>query len=518
MNGAQSLIQTLLEHGVDTCFANPGTSEMHLVEAIDAVDGMRGVLCLFEGVCTGAADGYARMAGKPATTLLHLGAGLGNGIANLHNARRAGTPLINIVGDHAIHHVAYDAPLTSDIEGVAGPVSAWTRTSRTAEGVAFDTADAVQAAMAPRPVPGGGISTLILPADCAWGTGRAYTGSTDFPGLPDVTADAVEAAARATSSDTVLMIDGNGLSAAGVNHAGRIAARTGASVFSTTFPARVESGPGLYPIARLPYFPEQIVDVMAGARHLVLAGGEAPVSFFAYRELPSDLVPEDCAVTRLAHRHENVEGALAALADALDAPAEPATVSDGARPDLPTGELTTRGVAEALAALAPDDSIVATDSGGGGAAFPFLQRSARNTWLNLTGGAIGQGGPAATGAAVACPDRPVFALCGDGGAMYTNQFLWTCAREKLNVTTIIFSNRAYNILEVEYRRLGINDIGQKAASLFDLSNPDLDWVSLAKGQGVPGAHARTGEELVAALNHAAQTEGPFLIEAHVIGR
>ena len=515
VNGARSLIETLVAHGVDTCFANPGTSEMHLVEAIDAVDEMRGVLCLFEGVCAGAADGFARMRGVPATTLLHLGAGLGNGIANLHNCRRAGTPLINLIGDHAIHHVAYDAPLTSDVEAVAKPVSAWIRTSRTSEGVGLDARDAIRAALGPTPTPKGGIATLIVPADCAWGPGRsvAAEAATTAPNRHRVDAAAVAATAALLDEHAVLFIDGNGLSERGAMAAGRIAAATGCALYTPTFPARVEAGPAIPVIQRLPYFPEQVLEAMAPYGRMVLAGAEAPVSFFAYQNLPSSLVPEGCTVDRLAHHHEDVEQALVDLADALDAPV--VTPTGRPRPEAPSGPLNTRAIARAIAAYAPDDCIVTVDSGGGGAAFPALQQTVRHTFLHLTGGSIGQGGPAAVGAAVACPDRPVLALLGDGGAMYTNQFLWTAAREQLDITVVIFSNRQYNILDVEYRRLGINDVGAKAASLFDLSNPALDWVALAKAQGVEGEAAESAESFGAALERGLARKGPYLVEAIV---
>ncbi len=513
MNGAESMVRSMLQDGVDVCFANPGTSEMHMVQAIDAIDGMRAVLCLFEGVCTGAADGYGRMTGRPAATLLHLGAGLGNGIANLHNARRAGTPLINIVGDHAVHHVAYDAPLTSDIEAVAKPVSSWIRTARTAEGLGMDARAAVAAAMAPNPNPLGNITTLIVPADCAWGDGRLSSGEPRSASRPHVGGETIERVAELIDSDTLLLLDGPALTEAGILAAGRIAAHTRARLYSTTFPARVESGPDLPPVTRMPYFPEQVLDTLKDVKRLVLVGAEAPVSFFAYRNMPSDLVPPDCTVVRLAHRHEDCVQALSALAKRLGAPPyEPAA---GQRPPLPDGPLSTGNVARVLAHHLPENSIVAVDSGGGGAAYPVLQRAARHTWLNLTGGSIGQGGPVATGAAVACPDRRVFALLGDGGAMYTNQCLWTQARERLNVITVVFSNRSYNILDVEYRRLGINEVGSKAASLFDLSNPDIDWVQLAASMGVPGAKAASCAEFDRALRTALQTTGPYLIQADV---
>lgn len=512
MNGAESLVRTLLANGVDHCFANPGTSEMHLVQAIDKVDEFNAILCLFEGVCTGAADGFARMRGIPATTLLHLGAGLGNGIANLHNCRRAATPLINIVGDHAVHHVAHDAPLTSDIEAVARPVSSWIRTSRTSQGVGIDAADGFRASMSSNPDSLGNISTLIVPADCAWGEGRVARFQ-EIPAKHEVPFEKVEAVAGNLDEDTILLIDGNGLLADGLKAAGMIAAATRCQIYTPTFPARVESGPNLPAINRLPYFPEHILALLGSTQRLVLAGTTAPVSFFAYQNLPSQLVPDSCEVIHLAHRHEDVSGALQQIAEMTGR--VPYAVREPTKPELPEGELSTGNVARILANKIMDEAIVTVDSGGGGAAYGLLQQSVPHSWLNLTGGSIGQSGPLAIGVAAACPNRPVYALLGDGGAMYTNQFLWTAARENMNVVTVIFANQQYNILEVEYLRMGVNQVGERAARLFDLSNPALDWVSIANGMGVDGLRVSSCNELVHALDTANALDGPFLIEAAI---
>ncbi len=521
MNGAESLIRGLTAAGVNACFTNPGTSEMHMVQAIDAVGEMRPILCLFEGVCSGAADGYARMKETPACTLLHLGAGLGNAIANLHNARRASSPVVNIVGDHAGYHQHFDAPLTSDIKDIASGVSAWIRSSETSEGLGQDARDAVAAALAANPRGLGNISTLIVPADCAWGNGHAVTGGRLTRTYNDVTNDGVIEAVDGLGrggANALLLLDGNALSADGVQQAGRIAKATGCQVLATTFAARIEAGPGLFPVDQLPYFPEDVMARLEGVEYLVLAGAQAPVSFFAYPTTPSDLVPVGCQVVRLGGRNEDVAAGMRRVADALDAPDSPNTVTMSPRPPLPEGELNGETISQALAALVPDQAIISTDSGGGRAAYPALQKAVRHSWLNITGGSIGQGGPAALGAAIACPDRPVFALLGDGGAGYTLQYLWSAAREKANIVTVIYSNRAYNILEVEYLRLGVNAIGERAASMFDLTEPDIDWVSLAKGYGVPGRRATTADEFVLALEEGINTEGPYLIEAVTIGR
>ena len=514
MNGAESLVRTLVNHNVTQCFANPGTSEMHLVQAIDGVPEFNATLCLFEGVCSGAADGYARMTGKPATTLLHLGAGLGNAIANLHNCRRAATPLINLIGDHAIHHAAFDAPLTSDVEAVAKPVSSWIRAARTPQGLGIDCMDALNAAMSFQPDPSGNISTLIIPADCAWGEGiERARGSTELR-RERVDDQSARAVAERIDASTMLLIDGNGLTKEGIESAGRIATETGCSVYTPTFPARVEAGPELPSVNRLPYFPEGVLSVLANFQKLVLVGGSRPVSFFAYRDQPSDLVPESCEVIHLAHRHEDVADALNQVATHINAKHfEPMQQS---RPERPEGRLGARTIAQSLAAMVPEDSIVATDSGGGGAAYDVLRGCVPHSWLNLTGGSIGGGGPVALGASIACPERPVYALLGDGGAMYTIQYLWTAARENRNLTTVIFSNRQYNILEVEYLRMGVNQVGDRAARMFDLDNPPINWVSLAESQGVPGRKAETCEEFESALTESLSLEGPHLIEAVLV--
>ena len=513
MNGADTLVRTLLGAGVDHCFANPGTSEMHLVQAIDAEPGMRPVLCLFEGVCSGAADGYGRMTGRPAATLLHLGAGLGNATANLHNARRAATPIINLIGDHARHHVPFDAPLTSDIEAIARPFSAWVRTARSASGLARDAADAVIAARTPHPVSTGQIATLVVPVDCAWGDAAGPVRVADPPRPAFVAPQNIERAAAALGRDAVLLLDGAGLTAAGQLAAARVAAATGCQVLAVTFPARTEQGPGLPPLARLPYFPEQVIKALAGTRQLVLAGAEAPVSFFAYPDLPSNLVPDDCEVVRLALLQEDVVGALESLAEAVNAPIQPLNLNHVERPERITGALDTRKAAQIIAAVLPEYAIVAVDSGGGGSAAGPCQTAAPHTWLNLTGGSIGMGGPVATGAALACPDRPVLALLGDGGAMYTNQAFWTQAREGLQVATVIFANRQYKILEHEYRRLGVNEVGARAASLFDIGGPDIDWCALSGSMGVPGTRVDTAEGMTDALRRGFASGGPFLVEA-----
>ncbi len=515
MTGAESLLRTLSNGAVDVCFMNPGTTEMHLVHAVDAVNEMRGVLCLFEGVCTGAADGFGRMTGRPATTLVHLGAGLGNGIANLHNARRARTPIINIVGNHAGYHLEYDAPLTSDIDSLARAVSCWYKSDSTAESLARDGADAVTAALTATPDSKGQIATLIVGTDAAWGDVTNVAAPNPIPARSAVSGRAVDKAAQSLDADSLLIIDGPGMSLAGLTEAARIASVTGCQLRTIFSPARVDAGAGRPGIKRLPYFPEQIQHVLSKVKRLVLAGAKPPVSFFAYPHAPSYLVPEGCEVVTLARVEEDVVGALEAVADALNAPAGCGEKNSQQLRDVPDGELTAVSAAAIIANRVPEGCIVAVDSGSGSTAFDSVQTALPNTWLSLTGGAIGQGGPVAVGAAIACPDRQVLTLQGDGGAMYTNQAFWTQAREGLNVTTVIYSNREYWILGFEYLRLGLPELSRQGQALFSLDEPPIGWVELAGSMGVPGCRVQTAEEFDSALSRSFAEPGPFLIEAEV---
>jgi acetolactate synthase-1/2/3 large subunit len=512
MNGAQSLIKTLSNCGVDVCFGNPGTSEMHFVASLDAVPAMRPVLCLFEGVATGAADGYGRMAGKPAAVLLHLGPGLANGLANLHNARRASTPIVNVVGDHATYHLQYDAPLTSDIVGFARPVSNWICESKSARSVAADAARAVQAAQAAP----GGIATLILPADTAWND--AEHASQPLPPLAPapVPGEAIAATAQVLRNGkrSLILLRGAALRGMGLEAAGRIAAKTGARLACDTFAPHTELGAGRVPVERIPYFAEQIVDFLSNCEQLILVGAKPPVSFFAYPGKPSWCTPPGCGITQLAHEHEDGAGALAALADAVEATTVQPARLPLTLPDLPRGPLNAQTVAQAIAHLTPEHMIFADESATSG--FPLAMMMARarpHDHLALTGGSIGSGLPMAVGAAIACPDRKVICPHGDGGAAYTLQALWTMARENLDITVVIYANRSYAILNIELQRVGASGAGPRALSMLDLHNPEMNWLQIANGMGVEASRASTSEEFVAQYGSAMQQRGPRLIEA-----
>lgn len=512
MNGAESLVRTLVANRVNVCFTNPGTSEMHFVAALDKVEGMRCVLGLFEGVVTGAADGYYRMSGNPASTLLHLGPGLGNGLANLHNAKKARSGVVNIVGQHATDHLKHDAPLTADIEGVARPMSHWVKTSPTAESLAPDCALAIQKA---REAPGH-IATLIAPADTAWGESAGPAEAAPPAQRQPVASTAIAAAARALtgSEPAMLMLGGAAVRGKALEWAGRIAAKTGCRLMAEYNNARMECGAGRVRVDRLPYAVDLAVGALRGTRCLVLAGAKTPVAFFAYPGKPGVLIPEDCRVTKLAGVEDDLERALEALAmevGALRTP--PAHISSMNRPSLPSGDFSPDGIATALAALLPEHAIVVDESISTGRDFgAFMTGAPAHDWLNIMGGSIGWALPAATGAAVAAPERKVIALEGDGSAMYTLQALWTMARENLDVTVLVFANRSYRILHGELANMGAGTPGRRAVDMLTLDRPHLDWVALSRGQGVEAARATTLDALGRQLKRAFARRGPYLIE------
>jgi acetolactate synthase-1/2/3 large subunit len=514
MNGAQALIRTLVDAGVTACFTNPGTSEMHFVAALDNVPQMRGVLTLFEGVATGAADGYARMTGRPGATLLHHGPGLGNGLANLHNARKGKVPVVNIVGDHATYHRQYDAQLQSDIETVARNVSRWVRTSSSPQALSRDAAEAIAAAVGPP----GQVATLILPADVSWSDGADPAPPQALATPAPAAADAVEAVATVLASrePTALLLGGRALRADALAATAGIAAASGASLLGEVFPTRWERGAGLPAIERLAYIPELASVQLRGLRHLVLVDAKAPVSFFAYPNKPSYLVPDGCQVHELAPPDVDVMATLRNLQDALGTGTGTTSAMAPERPARPSGAINAEKLCQAIGAILPEGAIVSDEAQTSGVALAAHTAGAPpHDWLALTGGAIGQGLPVAVGAAVACPDRPVLALQADGSAMYTIQSLWTMAREQLNVTVVILNNRSYAILNMELARVGAQGGGAQAQAQLDLARPDIDFVSLARGLGVPAQRVDTAQELVTALERGITQPGPKLIEVLV---
>jgi acetolactate synthase-1/2/3 large subunit len=514
-NGAQALMQTLADAGVTVCFTNPGTSEMHFVAALDSEPRMRAVLCLFEGVATGAADGYARMTDRPAATLLHLGCGLGNGLANLHNARKGRVPVINIVGDHATYHMPLDAQLQSDIETVARNVSpGFVRTSMRTDDLCRDAVDAIAAA---RSLPEQ-VATLILPADVSWGEGGVACSPAEPPAAPGADADVVAKIADLIrgGGKTALLLGRHALREPTLLAAARIAAHSGVKLLAEVFPTRLERGAGLPPVERIAYLAELAGVQLAEFQQLVLVDAKAPVSFFAYPGKPSELVPAGCSVHTLSTPAQDAAASLEALAQALGAQAAKPALQPAARPGRPRGRLTAEKVCKAVGHLLPERAIVVDEAITSGLMLPLMTAGGpRHDLITLTGGAIGQGLPNAIGAAIACPDRPVLALIGDGTAMYTIQALWTLARENLDVTAIIFNNASYSVLNVELERVGAERVGDKARAQLDLKGPRLDFCRLAQGMGVHAARADTAEDFCRALEYALGHPGPHLIEAVV---
>ena len=515
MNGAERLLETLVEGGVEVCFANPGTSEMQLVSAIGNSENMRAVLCLFEGVVSGAADGYARMKDTPAATLLHVGSGFSNSMANQHNAGRAHTPLVNIVGDHATYHLQYDSPLTSDVPAHANICSEWVRVSESADDLAASGAMAIQASMRGA----GKIATLIAPANHAWEESTQAAPALPLPEREPVASTVISEISDLLSNGktTALFLGGRSLREESLDAAGRIARSSGARILCETFPSRLQRGVGRVPVERLPYFAEQAMEHLEGFEQLIFVCAKPPVSFFAYPGKKSWLTPEGCEVLTLASVDQDVLSALQAVATALDAIEPPVTVSPAAEQPSPTGPLTPLAAAQSLCQLMPENAIVSDEANTCSlAVFPMTENAPPHDWLTLTGGAIGQGLPLSLGAAIACPDRKVIALEADGSAMYTVQTLWTMARENTDVTVVIMNNRSYAILNIELARVGAGEPTPKTLSMFDLSRPEINWVEIASGMGVPATRATTAEEFHLQFAQAMAALGPRLIEAVVI--
>ena len=490
MNGAESLIRTLVNAGIDTCFTNPGTSEMHIVAALDKIADMRCVLGLFEGVVTGAADGYARMAEKPACTLLHLGPGLANGVANLHNASRAQVPIVNLVGQHPAYHLRYDTPLASDIEGIAQPYSKWLRTSLSSSELGRDAADAVVAA---RTAPGQ-IATLIVPADVAWTEGGivAALPSLAKPRLPATTTIDGAATLLRSGSPTAILLSGNALYGKGLAAAGRIATATNANLLAPYSVPRLERGAAVAAVERIQYVREMAVEQLKDFRQMILVGARAPIGYFAQPGKDSVFTSPQCEIYTLANPGEDYVGALEAVESTLSPHRIEMAVEKVQRPSLPSGEITMAGLAAVVGALLPENSIVVDESMTSGRGMMAATRGApRHDWLGNTGGSIGIALPLAVGAALACPDRQILCLTADGSGMYTLQALWSMAREGLKVTTVVFANHDYAVLKREFSYLDVGSPGPRASAMFEIGRPDIDWVHLAKGMGVPGAVSYT---------------------------
>ncbi len=514
MNGAESLVKTLLAGGVDICFTNPGTSEMHFVAALDGHREMRCVLGLHENVVTGAADGYARMADKPAATLLHLGPGLSNGLANIHNAKKSRTAMINVVGDHATYHRKYNAPLTSDIEGIARPVSHFVHTSPSADDLSNDAANAItRAGSYP-----GHISTLILPADAAWTETEQPVITAEkapLPQGPDAAQVRDIAKILKLNEPTLLLIGGRALREKPLQYAGSIAAGTAnVTLKAEGTNTRVERGAGRVAVDRIPYPVDQALDQLKDFKHAILIEARDPVAFFAYPGMPSRVLPEDCQVHELAGIEDDGPLALEMLADELGLRTTAPPVSRFLLPALSTGPLDPDNIVTVIANAIPENAIVIDEAiTTGRQFFPVTSTANPHSWLQINGGAIGIGIPLAIGAAIAAPDRPVIGLQADGSGMFTVQGLWTQAREGLNITTIIFHNRSYKILLGEMFKVGVQNPGPSALNMLEIDRPALDWVSIARGMGVEAGRATNGEALAREIERGLSVDGPYLIEA-----
>ncbi|SAL70586.1 benzoylformate decarboxylase [Caballeronia udeis] len=514
MNGAESLVQTLTDQGVEICFANPGTSEMHFLKALENPS-MRSVLCLFEGVCTGAADGYYRMKDTPASTLLHLGPGLANGLANIHNAKRASSGMVNIVGEHSAAHLKYDPPLMSDIEGLARPLSHWVRRVESPGAVAWDVATAVSKA-SERP---GQIATLILPGDTSWqdaGEQVALPRTVASAKIPDAARIEHVAQVLRSGEPTLIILAGRSTRGRALEMAGKLKAATGCRIATQFFSARIERGAGRVTLERIPYAVGPAIEYLNGFKHIITVETTEPIAFFSYPDKPSLLKSPGTSVHSLVEIGEDGAAGLEMLVEALGATNSVAVIQQRSDATPPTGALTPATIAQALAAALPENCILVDESlTTGRETMGLTVGAAKHDLINNMGGSIGYGTPVATGAALACPDRRVFCMVGDGSAMYTIQSLWTQARESLNITTIIFANNSYAILKAEYANMGAGAPGPRALAMIDIDRPRIDWLSMARSMGVPSVAVDTAEAFYKAMADSVNEPGPCLIEVRL---
>ncbi len=511
INGAESLVKTMLDGDVNICFTNPGTSEMHFVAALDKNPEMRSVLCLFEGGTTGAADGYYRMLNKPASTLLHLGPGLANGLANLHNAKKANSGVVNIVGEHALEHIKLNAPLTSDIEGIAKPVSHWVKTCKSSIKVGKHAAEAIKESLSPP----GKVCTLILPGDTAWNEGKiAKPLKNHEMNLIDQEKIKITAEELDKAKNPMLLVGGKALEENNLILASKIASRFQCSIMTDFFNAKLERGEGRIKPTRIPYNVDRAVNLLKDFDTIILIGAKKPVAFFAYPNKPGVLTSKSTKFVNFAKIEDDISDGLENLCEYVNARDKIAdNIAKNSPPILQKGELNPGSIGSVLGNLIPENAIIVDESVSTGREFfKFTEGSKRHTWLSNCGGSIGFALPAATGASIACPDRKVIALEGDGSGMYTLQSLWTIARERLNVTILIFANQSYKILHGELNNVGVQNPGPSAINMLTLNNPTLDWVHLSKGMGVDGKKVSDISQLYSVFKDALNSQDPFLIE------
>jgi len=507
MNGAQALLDLYSNLGVEVCFANPGTTEMALVHALESTPSIRPFLGMTEGVVAGAADGYGRMSDVPAISILHLGPGFANSISNLHNARRAKTPMITIVGDHATWHAEADAPLASDLYGLAHAASDWVGTIATPRSVLVMGMEAYRQAME------GQVATLIFPTDMQEAeASSAPVGLSSVPYHPvAIVSESVMAALRRPKS--ALFLGGGALRGENLRLASAIAIKTESRLISETFSARMERGAGVPSTERLPYFPEQAMACLEDLDTLVLVGAKAPVAFFGYEGMESNVVPDWVAVHSLSTERDPSLAlqALSAQVGVDSADINNVEPANGASESVPDGSLTPKTIGVTIAATQAPGTIMIDEAATSG--LPYFHSSADAPsfdHLMLTGGSLGFGLPAAIGVAIACPDRPIVAFVADGSSLYTMQSLWTMQRYGLNVTVIVAANEQYRILRVEADRAEI-PMGPVVSAMTDISG--VSWTDLAKGLGVLAVQVATCPELAAAMVHRRASKGPYLIEA-----
>ena len=520
MNGAQSLFKALVDAGVTTCFANPGTSEMQLVYEMGLSDAVRPILCLQEDVVTGAADGFGRMKGAPAFTLLHVGSGFANGIAMLHNAGRADTPIVNVVGANATYHqpnYPEHELINGHITDLARVVSHWAKEARNATELGELGAEAAALAKTGR------ICTIVAPTNCHWDEANPPPVFSAPLQRQKTSAEAIAHAAAMLKNGkkTGLVLGNLALHGEALGLAGRIGAKTGAALLSEIFPSyHLSRGEGRPNVDPIPYEYEVCLKFLQPFEQLIFVGALFPVATFAYKDKPVMKSPPGCDLFIMSSVDQDLTAALSSLAEATGAGDAAAFRERRTEASAPSGELTAETIGQTLCMLLPEHAILSDEAAtNGGPIFAATKGARAHDYIApVNGGAIGGGMPLALGAAIACPDRKVVHLQADGSGMYTVQALWSMAREKSDVVVVVFKNDVYAILNLEMARVRENELNAKMKWMLDLDKPTLDWVSISKGFGVPATRARTAEEFHRQFEAALAVKGPHLIECQIAAR
>ena len=518
MNGAAAFFKSIVDNGIDTIFACPGTSEMQVVDEV-GYSNLRVVLCLFENSVTGMADGYARMLDKPALGMVHVTCGLTNALANMHNARIANSRMIIFGGGvHVAHEV--NEPVHSMLQRqpyVAQIAAQCVIEARSPDQLAAAATQALKAS-------NDGAGKIVY----VYGPNNAVWGESSFQGKLTSSAEQRQRVSTATISSiadtlkagkkTAFILDNLALREEGLEILGRIAEGAGGRLFREWLPSRIAMGAGRVRTETLPYGGAEGRELLSEFDQIVLVGAKIPVCPFSYENQPWVKIPENCNVHTLATADHDILAALEELATQLDLPEKASNRYNRKPGEPPTGPLSGNSIVQSLSILMPADSIVLDEAMLENVMFPLLMDGAApfDFMAACPGGAIGAGPPVACGAAIACPNRKVILLEGDFSLMQGNTALWSMAQHNLDICVINYNNEGSASLSTELARVRQGEAQPKSIELLRIRKPTIDYAAMAESMGVPASRAETAEEFHLQLTKAMSTKGPHFIDANIL--